>query len=39
MIVREENVEYRAGGMEVWHIVKWSLFGMIPLYVKRTRLK
>ena len=39
MIVREEYIEGRAGGLINWHIVKWLLFGKIPLYVKRTKIK
>jgi hypothetical protein len=36
MISKRTYVERRTGGMEVWLVEKWLLFGVIPLYVKHT---
>lgn len=39
MIVRKEYIKYMDDGFSIWRIVKYLLFGFIPLYVKKTKLK
>lgn len=41
MILRKQYVQHTGKGLrqESWHIDKWLLFGLIPVYIHKVRLK
>lgn len=38
MIVRKEYIKSTKGGTQRIHTIGWYLFGVIPLYIKKTTL-
>jgi hypothetical protein len=38
MIVKVTNLKRTNGGMYTWKIVKYLLFGFIPLYISKSRV-
>ena len=39
MIIRIEDVKYTKGGLEAWVVVKYFLFGFLPIYISKSRVR
>lgn len=39
MIVRKEYIKHEKGGFAVWYVTKYLLFGFIPIYINRFKVR
>lgn len=39
MITRIEFEKHERSGLIIWHIITYRLFGLIPLYTKKTKVR